>query len=167
MRGATAIASGIGESCALVGGAATCWRTDAPSPRTAKPAGIGGLTTLDLGFDPCGLTAAGKIACAPTEVAPLYAGATVPAGSRLVVEGMYALAVTPDGQVLGAGVGDDLLPGGTEKTLVPVPGLAHVVSVDATLDAACAVTQDGAVWCWGAQQTLGGGGRTPAKKTIY
>lgn len=167
LRDATAIASGIDESCALVGGAATCWRSDAPSPHVARPAKLGGLATLDVGFEPCGLTAAGKVACAPTEPAPLYAGASLPPGSRLVVEGMYALAVTPDGQVLGAGVGDDTLPDGTEPTPVPLPGLAHVVSVDAALDAACAVTQDGAVWCWGAQRTLGGGGRTPAKKTIY
>jgi len=96
-----------------------------------------------------------------------------PDGIRLVTDSIFAVDVTvghSHGCILSAGgfvycwganydgqLGDGtVLP---SDIPVQVPGIADVVSIDSELELTCAVTQDGATFCWGTG-FLGNGWKT-------
>lgn len=132
--GATDLAAGIDFTCAVAGGAVSCWGS--PNYAELGPARDGGAT-----FSP------GPVPMTGTVV-------EVRAGSNSVC------ARKADGTVwcwgrnqlgqLGSGASDAGFDGTAHATPVQVPGLTGVVSVAVGGQHACAIRGDGTVACWGA-----------------
>ena len=162
--GATAIASGGGHSCALLGdGTVACWGRNASGELgTGTAAGPEECTSDDVA---CSTT--------PVPVAGLGAVTAIAAG------GSYTCALLGSGTVecwgdnslgeLGDGSEVDY-----SATPVTVAGLSDVTSIGAGSGHACALRSDGTVVCWGDNQAgqLGNGttgpdtcGMTPCSRT--
>jgi alpha-tubulin suppressor-like RCC1 family protein len=154
----SALAVGKAHGCATVGSAIQCW---------------GGGNEGQLG-SPISAQCPDSYLCSPTPLAvPLAPGATAPFGA-LTAGDDFTCALDAKGKVFcwgGTTLGQT---GDTSfaKTNQPDPKAPHVVTglplparaIAAGAVTACAVLEDGSVWCWGANEygQLGRGAPDPA-----
>jgi len=144
-------------------GSAWCWGDGSRQPaRLDVP---GEVAQIELGgAGVCARTAGGEVYCAPGVHQPMAKIAQLAAAIDISVGARHACAVTTDKRVAcwGANASGELGDGTTTARTAPViagGGLTTARQVAAGVDTTCAVSDGGAVWCWGsdAQDQLGRG----------
>jgi alpha-tubulin suppressor-like RCC1 family protein len=167
VAGASAIGAGTRWSCAIAGGAVTCWGNgqsfDAFDSTNAVPLavrGVGGAIGLAVGGDSaCAVLGSGGVSCwglpsfqtgsrsVATPVPGISGARSVAAGS-----GFQCAALASSVSCWGAGDRGQLGNGGTSNSTAPVAvnGLGDAVAVSAGTAHACALRVTGEVACWGA-----------------
>ncbi|MFO0453964.1 MAG: fibronectin type III domain-containing protein [Pseudomonadota bacterium] len=171
LSGVTAIAAGDDHTCArTTAGEIRCWGANAAGQlgdgtttnrlTPVGPAGLGTATAVAAGRErTCARTSGGEVRCwgegtlSPLAVDGLSGVTAITVGSG------FGCALNSTGQVLCWGINSDgQLGNGTTTSsasrlsgpAAPVSNLTNVASVDAGPKHACAVTDLGAVHCWGA-----------------
>ena len=178
LRGATAVALGHEDSCAVVaGGEVRCWGDngsgqlgDGTTERRLTPVevvGLSGVTDLANGaFHSCAVVAGGEVRCWGSNIfGQLGDGTTEDRLTPVAVPGLSGVtdiaafnastcAVVAGGEVRcwGGNGSGELGDGTTERRLTPVEvvGLSGVTDIATGLSHACAVVAGGEVRCWGA-----------------
>ena len=194
----TAITAGQEQTCALTSaGTAWCWGWNAygqlgngTTTNSATPVAVGGLPggvkAIAAGYEhTCALTQAGAVWCwgfnrsgqlgngtradssVPVAVGGLLSGVTA------IAAGDHTCALTTAGAVWcwGANTAGQLGDGTTTNRSLPVPvsGLpAGVTAIALGDEHTCALTSDGAVWCWGSNSSgqLGDGTTTDSTTPV-
>jgi alpha-tubulin suppressor-like RCC1 family protein len=130
--GAKRVATGLNHSCAITSGSVLkCWGSN-----------ISGQ--LGLG------TNAGSDISTTTAVASLISDASSVAAAKNTTCAVVTGGVVKCFGANDAGqVGEAVAPSAYEPTPVQVPGLSGIVQVGVGDEHACALRNDGTVWCWG------------------
>jgi alpha-tubulin suppressor-like RCC1 family protein len=139
VSGAVAVATSGDDTCAVMrGGALTCWGADdfgqlgdgfsGSAPHDPSPVGVGGIS----------------------DVLRVALGATHACAVSGTAEAAYCWGDNSEGQL---GIGSEQLDS-NRSTPVSVPGLEHVVDLDAAAGVTCAAIDDGSVKCWGDPSSL-------------
>jgi alpha-tubulin suppressor-like RCC1 family protein len=185
------VSVGLTHSCAVTRlGDVYCWGADnrgqlgdATTIRRTAPvrvAGLGTYVSVTAGVShTCGVTTTGGLRCwGANDEGQLGDGTrdgrTVPttvalgglAAVAAAAGGQHSCAVTDDGRVHcwgadAAGQLGDGQPGGFRLTPGPVALSERAITVTAGLAHSCALTEGGAVWCWGRIESGQPAGRAP------
>jgi alpha-tubulin suppressor-like RCC1 family protein len=170
---ATWVAAGMSSTCAVTKlGAAQCWGTFSGTGVVVPVKGLEeGVTAVASGFSHhCALVRTGAVLCwGYNDQGELGNGTTTATLNPIVATGLekgvkaisasryQTCALTSAGTVLCWGVnlnGSLGIPGNRQSSIkVPtaIPGLpAQLIAIAAGTTHACAITTEGAVWCWGA-----------------
>jgi alpha-tubulin suppressor-like RCC1 family protein len=172
--GVTAIAAGVGHTCALTsGGGVKCWghntsgqlgdgkRTDSSTPVAVANLASDVTAVTAGGNHTCALTARGGVTCwGSNHYGQLGAATALATGMRAISAGDYhTCGLTSGGEVRcwGTNSSGQLGNGTTAKSSVPVGpfGLAGGVTAVAAGGArTCAITGAGGVKCWGSGSSV-------------
>jgi alpha-tubulin suppressor-like RCC1 family protein len=191
----TSVSAGLAHSCAVTRlGDVYCWGSDrrgqlgdATTVHRDAPvrvAGVGTYASVSAGgVHSCGVTRDGAVRCwGANDQGQLGDGTresrTVPtpvrldgvAVTRVAAGGQHTCAIGDDGRVRCWGgnrdgqLGDVGL-GDSRTTPVAVPLPASAIAISAGLAHSCALTVDGAVWCWGRNDSGQTGAGSPTARS--
>ena len=143
------------NTCALAGDTVRCWGRGSGFPATIT--GLTAPTAIEAGaVHGCVLEAAGELRCWRGDNLGVDAPETLLTGVRSFATGdAHTCAVTTEARLLcWLGHQVSALPGsfleGLTATPQLIPELTDVMQVTAGDDFTCALTGDGRLWCWGA-----------------